>query len=275
MRSLFLFLALVPAFAVANECKFTAQHDFNVDAAGLATVALALGSTDVVVEGVSDLARVEVQARACASDQAWLAGLTVDQQRSGDRLILTPHEQRDTNWNGFHSSYAYLELHVRVPAKLALDISGSSGDARVRKVAALAFKSSSGDLEVDQVAGALTVTVSSGDVNGGDVGSLDVKRTSSGDITLHDVRGDVKVAGAGSGDLHFDNVGGGVSIGSVGSGDVSARHVEHDVTLDSIGSGDISVDSVGGNFTVRAQGSGDVRQHDVRGTVSVPHRDDD
>ncbi len=276
MRSLlFMFLlGLVPALAAANECKFTAQHDFDVDAAGLDTVAFVLGSTDVTVEGVPGLAKVEVRGKACASDQAWLADLTVDQQRSGDRVTLTPHSRHsDMGW--FHSSYAYIELHVRVPAKLAIDIQDSSGDADVRNVAALTFNASSGDLRVDRIAGLLAVEVSSGDVNGGDVGSLDVRRTSSGDFTLHDVHGDVKVARAGSGDLAFDKVGGSVGIGSVGSGDVSASHVGRDVTVDSIGSGDVSVDTVGGNFSVRAKGSGDVHHRDVRGTVSVPHDHDD
>lgn len=275
MRRLVFLFALVPAFAFANECRFTAQRDFDVDAAGLVTVAFAQGSTDVVVEGVADLARVEVRGKACASDQSWLAGLTVDQQRSGDRVTITPHEGRDTNGSWFHSSYAYLELHVRVPAKLAVDIKGSSCDADVSNVAALVFDASSGDLRVDKIAGPLTVEVSSGDVTGGDIGSLDVRRTGSGDFTLHDVRGDVKVARSGSGDLAFDKVGGSVGIGSVGSGDVSASHVERDVTLDSIGSGDVSVASVGGNFSVRSKGSGDVHHDDVRGAVSVPHNNDD
>lgn len=267
-------LGLAPALAAANECKFTAQHDFDVDAAALDTVAFGLGSTDVTVEGVPGLAKVEVRGKACASDQAWLADLTVDQQRSGDRVTLTPHSRHsDMGW--FHSSYAYIELHVRVPARLAIDIQDSSGDADVRNVAALDFNASSGDLRVDRINGPLTVEVSSGDVNGGDIGSLDVRRTSSGDITLHDVRGDVKVERAGSGDLRFENVKGAVSIGQVGSGDVSVSQVDNDVTIDAIGSGDVSVSSVAGNFTVRAKGSGDVHHHDVRGTVSVPHDHDD
>jgi hypothetical protein len=61
MRSLLFLVALLPAFAAANECRFTAQHDFEVDAAGLKSVAFELGSTDVVVEGVPDLAKVEVR----------------------------------------------------------------------------------------------------------------------------------------------------------------------------------------------------------------------
>jgi hypothetical protein len=273
MRSFLLLISLVPALAAANECRFTAQHDFDVDAAGLRTVALALASSDAVVEGVAGLARVEVRGRACASDQAWLAGLGVDQQRSADRLTITPKQVRH-DAQGFASGYAYVDLHLRVPAALAIDIEGSSGDAEVRNVAALNFDTSSGDLRVDKVAGALTIEVSSGDVSGGDIGSVDVRSTASGDIRLRDVHGDVEVARSGSGDLRFDNVGGGVHIGSVGSGDVSVSHVERDVGVDSIGSGDVGVSDVGGNLTVRSKGSGDVRQHDVRGTVSVPHDDD-
>jgi hypothetical protein len=275
MRNVLFLIGLVPAVAAANECAFTAQRDFDVDAAGLETVAFALGSSDVVVEGVPGLTKVEVRGKACASDQDWLAGLTVDQQRVGDRLTITPRENRSNNWSWFHSSYAYLELRVRVPAKLAVDIKSHSGDAIVNGVATVNFDASSGDLQIRHVSGLLTIEVSSGDVTGGDVGRVDVRSTSSGDINLRDVHGDVKVARTGSGDLYFDQVSGGVDIGHVGSGDVSVSHVDRDVSVASIGSGDINVSSVGGNFTVRASGSGDVHHRDVRGKVSVPHDNDD
>lgn len=275
MRNLVFLAFLIPALASANECRFSAQRDFDVDAAGLSHVAFALTSTDVIVEGVPGLAKVEVRGRACASDESWLAGLTVDQKTSGDRLTITPHEDRASNWSWFGSSYAYLELRVRVPAKLAVDIKGSSGDAEVRGVAALDFDASSGDLQVDHIAGPLTIEISSGDVTGEDVGSVEVRRTSSGDINLRDVRGDVSVARAGSGDLQFSHIGGGVEIGRVGSGDVTISHVERNVSVDSIGSGDISVDAVGGDFTLRSRGSSEVRHHDVRGKVSVPRDNDD
>jgi DUF4097 and DUF4098 domain-containing protein YvlB len=275
MRSLLFLFFLVPALAGANECRFSAARDFDADASGLASVAFALGSSDVVVEGVPGLAKVEVRGKACASDQGWLAGLTVDQQRAGDRLTITPHEDRASNWSWFGSSYAYIELRVRVPAKLGVDIESRSGDAEVQGVAALEFDASSGDLQVGHIAGPLTIEVSSGDVTGEDIGAVEVRRTSSGDINLRDVHGDAKVARAGSGDLHFDRVGGNVEIGSVGSGDVSVGHVDRDVSIDSIGSGDVSVDNVGGSFTLRSRGSSDVHHHDVRGKVSVPRDNDD
>ena len=47
MRRLVFIFALVPAFAFANECRFSAPRDFDVDAAGLDTIAFALVSGDV------------------------------------------------------------------------------------------------------------------------------------------------------------------------------------------------------------------------------------
>lgn len=267
---LVLLLAGVPAFAAAADCKFTAQRDFDVDAAGLKSVAFKLGASDLHVEGVPGLTKVEVRGRACASDQDWLAGLTVDQRRSGDVLTVTANTERHNGWHWFESSYAWIELRVRVPAQLAIATDGGSADVDARGIASLDFSSGSGDLEASRIAGALTTSAGSGDVEVDDVGSVEVRRTGSGDITLRNVRGDVKVARAGSADLKFDQVGGSVDVGNIGSGDVVAEHVQRDVTIGSIGSGDIDVSEIGGNFSVRAKGSGDVHQRGVRGTVSMP-----
>lgn len=265
-------LALLPATAGA-ECRYSADRNFDVPAAGLNMVAFDLGSSDLVIEGVPGLAQVEVRGRACASEPAWLDQLTIDQHRSGDRVDITPHNGHDLHggWSG--SNYAYVDVRVRVPTKLAASIKAQSGDVQARNIAALDFAASSGDLVADHIAGTLAVEVSSGDIRGGDIGSVDVRGTSSGDISLRDVHGPVGVARSGSGDLVFDTVGS-VSIGNVGSGDVSVTNAANDVTVESIGSGDVHVDGVNGNFRVGAKGSGDIEHRNVRGKVSVPNDDD-
>ena len=268
-------LALLPGIAAASSaCRYSADRNFDVPASGLAMVAFDLGSNDVVLEGVDGLASVEVRGRACASDPAWIDGLTVDQHTSGGTLTLTPHAGHDLrgNWSG--SNYAYVELHVRAPSKLAARIRGDSGDAEVRHVASLDFDSSSGDLIASGIPGTLGVEVSSGDVRGDDLGIVDVRSASSGDITLRDVHGPISVGHVGSGDLRFDTVGS-VSVGSVGSGDVSVSDAGGDVSVDSIGSGDVSVNGVAGAFHVGSKGSGDVRYRDVQGEVTVPRDADD
>ena len=272
-----LFLApFVSAAAMADNCKFTEQRDFDVDAAGLKTLALELASTDVHVVGVAGLAKVEVRGRACASRQDWLDKLSVEQQRSGARLVVTPHEERSgMDWSLGGSSYAWIDLRVRVPAALAIDIHSASGDADVRDVAALDFKSASGDLRVESVAGPFGAEVASGDIEGKDVGPLDLRRTASGDIRLRNLHGDARIGNVGSGDVSLEHVDGGVEIGSVGSGDLSVAHVARDLRVASIGSGDLSVDDIGGDFVVKNRGSGDLHQQGVRGKVDVPKDEDE
>jgi hypothetical protein len=273
MRLLICLVLAAPMLAAAGECRYSAERDFDVPAAGLAEVAFDLGSNDLVVEGTPGLANVEVRARACASDPAWVDALTIDQKRNGERLEITPRDGRKLHATWLGSQYAYIELHVRVPAGLGAVIRSESGDAEARGLAAVDFATSSGDLLAAHVAGELRAAVGSGDVRAEDVGSVDIARTGSGDIRLRDVRGPSEVGHAGSGDLVFDRVGS-VRIGSVGSGDVSVVRAGGDVSIDSIGSGNVSVDDVEGAFHVGSHGSGDIDHRNVRGSVSIPRGDD-
>jgi Putative adhesin len=266
-----LLLTSFAGIAGANECRFTAERNFDIDPAGLQSLALKLGSSDAVVEGVAGLTKIEVRGKACASQEDWLAGLTVSQSRSGDSATVAP-EQTHHSGNWFGSSYAYVDLHIRMPAKLALQIRSASGDADVSEVAALDFHGSSGDLKARHIAGNVTLQVSSGDVIVEDVGGIDLPSSSSGDIKVSQVHGAVKVGRVGSGDLRFVDVHDGVAVEAIGSGDVTVERIGGDVRIGKIGSGDVNADGVGGNFTVVSGGNGDIHPHNVKGRVDVPNR---
>lgn len=273
MRRLTFLIAFLPSLSfAAAPCEFSAQRDFDVEVAGIETLVLALESDDVEVEGVAGLERIEVRGKACASTQARLAELVIEQQRMGKDLAITTRA-RPSEFRLFGSSYAYIDITLRVPESLTVGIRGSSGDAQVKGVAALDFDTSSGDLVADAIAGSLGIETASGDIRGSGFGSVHVRSTASGDINLRDVRGDVNLEQSGSADVTLDQVGGGVEIGSVGSGDVSVHHVDRDVVIGSVGSGDVDVSDVGGDLRVRSSGSGDVSHRGVRGTVSVPQDD--
>ncbi len=275
-KSLLLLSLLFPIAALANECQFEASRDFQIDPAGLRALATELGSSDLQAEGVAGLTHIEVHGRACASEQAWLADLDVAQKRDGDRVVLTPtHPQRNNTFGFFHSSYAYVDLHVRMPTNLLLDIHSGSGDAVARDLAALNFIAGSGDLAAKNITGPMLVKVSSGDVQASDIGGLEVTSAGSGNITAGQVHGDIKVGHVGSGDLEFSDVSGAVTVDKVGSGNLGANRIKGDVSLGAIGSGDVHVDGVGGNFSVAAKGSGDIHQRNVSGRVDIPHRRDD
>ena len=267
-------LLIASAPALATNCEHEADRSFDVDAAGLRTLATHFGSTDLRLRGVPGLAKVEVRARACASDADDLDRLTLNHRVDGNRLVVESERHRGSfSFSIFGSHYAYLDIEIRMPASLAVEVDSGSGDIDARDLASLDFDAGSGDLNVENIAGELVVSVGSGDVEGSDIGRFRLKSTGSGDITLDDIHGDAEVGGVGSGDLTLSKVGGSVRIDHVGSGDVDLRGVSGDVTLDSIGSGDVDAVDVRGNLTVRSSGSGDVYHRNVGGKVDVPDSD--
>jgi DUF4097 and DUF4098 domain-containing protein YvlB len=275
MRVLFCSILILTACAAqAEECKYSAQRNLDIDPAGLRTLVLQLGSSDAHVRGVAGLTKIEVRGKACASEQSRLARLTVEQSRSGDTVTVTPQQANEQTFNLFGSRYAYIDLDVRLPATLALAIKTHSGDADVADVATLDYSSHSGDLILNHVRGDVALDTHSGDVRAADIGNLTVRRSGSGDVHADKVRGGVEVGHVGSGDLGFNDVDKGVHVASIGSGDVNTKRVAGDVVVDAIGSGDIDVDGVGGNFTVKSAGSGDIDHRNVKGKVDVPRRDD-
>ena len=257
---------------LADSCEHSARRDFDIDAAGLEALVIEPGWADIRVQGVPGLDRVEVRGKACASSAELLEQLTVSEHREGARAIVRAGRSIDST-SLFRAVRLSLDIEVRVPPSLALEVDSGSGDGVVRDVASLNWKSGSGDLEARNVAGDMTVRVGSGDVEAEDVGRFELVSTGSGDIEVSGVRGDVEVGGGGSGDLQFVRVAGNVRIGSIGSGDVTLRDIERDVFVESTGSGDVSADGVRGNLTVRSQGSGDTTHRNVAGKVDVP--DDD
>jgi hypothetical protein len=269
-------LLVFAAVAGAEECRYSAPRNADIDAAGLHSLRLRLGSSDLDIQGVQGLNKIEVRGTACASDKSWLDDLKIATGRSGDQATVETEPHTNTSvFNLFGSSYAYMKLQVRVPAALAVRVHTGSGDVQAQDLASLDFSSGSGDLIAGRIGGALELELGSADVRATDVGSVQLNGTGSGDVHVSGVRGDARADHSGSGDLDFSNVRGSVRIGSTGSGDVTLDDIGRDAEVGSTGSGDVSASGVGGNFTVRSTGSGDVRYHNVKGKVDVPNDDDD
>ena len=268
-------LLLFASVAGAEECRYSAPRNADIDAAGLHSLLLRLGSSDLDIQGVQGLNKIEVRGTACSSDQSWLKDLQISSGRSGYQATVdAEHHTNASIFDLFGSAYAYMKLQVRVPAALAVQVHSGSGDTQAKNLASLDFDSGSGDLIADRINGALELQLGSADVRASDVGSVALHGTGSGDVHVSGVRGDVHSDHSGSGDLNFSQVRGNVQIGSTGSGDVTLTEIGRDAEVGSTGSGDVTANGVGGNFTVRSTGSGDVRYHDVKGKVDVP-RDDD
>ncbi|MGB0134581.1 DUF4097 family beta strand repeat-containing protein [Dokdonella sp.] len=270
---LFATLLLFSAQASATMCAHEADRSFDVDRAGLMALVAKNGSSDVRIRGIADIGRIEVRGRACASDPADLDRLTVEQRRDGDRLVLEVGRDTGMSFSLFGSHYAYLDLEIRVPLDLAVEVDNGSGDIDVRDVARLRYDGGSGDLEVENVAGELDIEVGSGDIEGSNVGPVRLRSISSGDVNLRKIGGDVTVGRVGSGDLDLRAISGGVEVDRIGSGDVTVDDVQGSVTVGRIGSGDLRATGVRGDLTVRSTGSGDVSHRDIGGNIDVPYSD--
>jgi hypothetical protein len=264
-------LLALPSLALASDqCRFQAPQKLDLDLAGVKTLQIDLGANELHLDAAAGVGNVEVRGRACASSQKLLGSLHLTQHREGDRLVLKAESDSDWNIGLFGAHYAWLDLHVRVPANLPVQLGVGSGDAVVNGVASLDSRTGSGDLEAHGIRGALAVETGSGDVRASDIGSLHVQAIGSGDLHANGVGGDASIGHVGSGDLQLSDVHGNVGIDSMGSGDATLQRIDGSVEVGSMGSGDVDADTVGGDLTVRSSGSGDIDHRNVKGKVSIP-----
>ncbi|MEO9080155.1 MAG: DUF4097 family beta strand repeat-containing protein [Rhodanobacter sp.] len=248
-------LLFAPLGAFAATCKFEAPRHLQLDLSGVKMVQIEVRSQDLHLLGSDTATGLSLDGRACASDKTVLDSLQVTQRRDGDQLLLDIGGNSLSSFRLFGSSYASLDVHVKLPTNLPVTVNVGSGDADVRGVQQLQSQVGSGDLHVRKVANKFGASVGSGDIDASDIGSL-------------------ALGSVGSGDFRGEKISGDASVGSIGSGDVELRQIGGSVRADTLGSGDLTVSDVGGDFSLGAKGSGNVSHAGVKGKVSVP-RDDD
>lgn len=257
MRRIALALLLFAPLSVyaADQCKYQAPRNLQLDLAGVRGVQIDVNSYDLHVNGAPGAKQGVVTGRACASDPSLLDKLQITQRREGDQLIVELGGRNNGSFHLFGSFSTNLEANVQLPPELPLTVRVGSGDASVAGMQQLRSMVGSGDLHASGIAGAFDTSVGSGDVDASDVGSLHAGSVGSGDLRVSGIKGDAR-------------------IGSIGSGDVTLHGVGGSVRADTLGSGDLGVHDVGGDLSLGAKGSGDVDHSGVKGKVSLP-RDDD
>jgi hypothetical protein len=271
--AILLVLTSLPLAALADDCAFSADRSIDLDAKGLDVLKLDTGAGDLVVEGVAGLANVEVRGKACASQQDALAQIQFVQQREGAAASVGTRIP-DIDGHLFANDYAYIDVHVRMPAGLRLDLRDSSGDLEVSGLkAGVDVQDSSGDIRLHDLGGAVNVTDTSGDIIARNIaGDFTVLSDSSGDIVADSVKGNAIVKEDSSGDVDLRHVGGDARVDRDSSGDIDFVDIGRDAIVGADGSGGITADAVKGNFTVGAKSGsgGEIRHHGVAGKVSLP-----
>lgn len=243
---------LVSPLAMADSCRYSRDINFDVAVDGLGQLDIDVGAGDLQLTGAPGSDVISVRARACADSQRQLDDIDLKQRRRGDTLEIFSEENRSGGpFTLFGMSYAYIDVNVRLPAGLSIEIEDGSGD--------ITISDASGDFEIDDGSGDITIRNVVGDI------AID---DGSGDIRLADITGAVTIDD-GSGDIRLDRIIGDVHIPEDGSGSIRIQTVDGHVTVDDDGSGDLDVYDVTGDFIARDTGSGDVDYRGIGGRVDV------
>jgi hypothetical protein len=231
-----------------GDCRYEAPRQATVDAKGAERVSIHAEAGSLEVLGTKGT-QVKVDGRACASSESRLEDIRLEADRRGATVRVAARIPESGAWNGS----AALHLVVEVPSGLAVEVEDSSGSLKVVGVRSLQLEDGSGDIQIDDVAGDVSV------------------KDGSGSIDIEGIQGNVRLDD-GSGDIHLRDVTGDVEVVDDGSGGIDASAVKGSVRVRHDGSGGISVRDVGGDFVVDEDGSGGIDYEGVEGQVRVPSK---
>ncbi len=230
---LFASVFLLPMWSFADDCNYSKVYDFAVDSGTLERLLLDVGAGSLVVTGDVSSDEIRVVATACANSNNRLDSLELNHRVAGSELIVDTRKNRNRSffwWLNFGNSYAYIDIEVRMPSDLQLEVEDGSGGVDISGVSTLRLQDGSGAIRIENIAG---------------------------DVAVDD----------GSGSIAITSVTGRVSIRD-GSGPISIRD-SYDVVIDDDGSGDIQIENIQSNVTVLDDGSGSIRILDVGGNVEI------
>lgn len=245
MKKIYIFLVtlvLIFLLLVSAGFAFETERTFSLPTEGLKALRIDCGAGRLEVAGADGLDHIEVRAEVNGpgTGESKMDAFIKDHvrlllEKRGDRAVLVA--RIEGRWGIFFNESPWIDLTVRVPKSLALEIDDSSGAMVVEDVAGnVVIDDSSGDIRVARLGGRLDIDDSSGDI--------DIREV-AGDVAIDDNSGDIDILKAG-GTVKVDD-----------------------------GSGDITIDGVGGDVLIEDSGSGDVRIDNVKGRVIRHDIDDD
>lgn len=248
-----------PRPAAAEEIEETFTKSLPVPANPHVVIGNRFGDTTVRAWDRSEV-QVEVtkSVRTRNADRAkkLLAKLAVEIETSGQEArIKAVYPERDMQGGVFGVLFsdrmaATIDLVIRMPAKAKLSVTTTSGDVEVHEVAGLVkVDCTSGDVVVNGARQDVVVDCTSGDVEVSEAGRDVHIRATSGDVTLDRVTGRVDVD-ATSGDISGRNLEGGGTLGTI-SGDVEVARSAGELSV-TTSSGDASITSHRGRLAVRS-----------------------
>jgi DUF4097 and DUF4098 domain-containing protein YvlB len=258
LQTLLIVIILIIAWFFAMDASsYQAEKEFNLNlqAEGIKMFEIDCGSGYLRVKGVEGLKQIEVDATLITKgiDEEDVeefknkhVKLKLEQDGKKARLISEIKSGFSVS-SLFKRKEACINLDVRIPKNLDLEIDDGSGSIEVSNV--------NGNVEVDDGSGSIEIVNIKGWVNIDD---------GSGSTILENIGGKVKV-NDGSGTIKITDVGGDVDVDD-SSGTLSIYNIKGSVVVDD-GSGGIVIDGVDKDVYIKGAGSGSLSIRNVKGKV--------
>ncbi|BAJ04183.1 DUF4097 family beta strand repeat-containing protein [Shewanella violacea] len=216
------------------------QQVMQLDANGLNAMVANTGAGSLEIIGVHGLTNIILEADIYTYEEME-PDLSLTQKGNTAYLVA----EFDSRFGSGNSPY--IDLVIKVPAKMTLDIDDGSGSIKLSGMDAnIKLEDGSGSIEIQ----------------GGR--NLDIQ-DGSGSITLSNVQGNIQLED-GSGSIDISKVNGDVSI-TDGSGSMSVTDIQGKVTIED-GSGGIEVVNTKG-LTILAAGSGSLSFKKIDGQINI------
>lgn len=227
----------------AQRANVTLQEALSLNSKGLSTFDIEAGAGSLIIVGEDNINSIEVDADIRTTEDK---NYTLYLEKQGNTAkLVAKHNSSSGYWNG---SSPEINLTIKMPKNLMLDIDDGSGDIEVANI--------NSDVRLDDGSGSVDLQKIVGNVNVED---------GSGSINFEDIKGNL-VLDDGSGGAYINNVTGNVNVDD-GSGELTIENVGGKVTIDD-GSGGIKV-SKAGSLKIIDSGSGSLSIAEVKGEVDI------
>lgn len=149
-------LMFMPVMVLADNCAYQETLAFTLPAEAVERFDIKTGAGTLEVLGDSVDGQIHVQALVCTSRKSGLVGMGVEHAlRGGTQHIETRiPENQTTVWT---SHYARIDLTVRMPAGLPVQVHDGSGELSVSGTGALVLRDGSGSIDVRDVSREVTI----------------------------------------------------------------------------------------------------------------------
>ena len=268
-------IIIILLFLIFSFSGFSAETEktLTLSAAGIKKLNVDCGAGYLKILGKDGLDRIEVKAHIVIDridpdemKEFTENHITLSLKKRGTKAILISKIRYSSFSSIFKRGHKLINLDVRIPKHLVLDIDDGSGLIEISDTDGdIKLDDGSGSIEIDNIKGKISIDDGSG--------STDIKNVfndveiddGSGNITIESVTGSVEIDD-GSGSIDVEHIKGDVSVRD-GSGTMKIYKITGSVTVND-GSGDIIIDRVEKDVIIIHAGSGGLKLRNIKGKVS-------